>query len=153
RIAAIRSIVLHGRGTEWRSAQLQGPSPDRPTATPREEWLTVDLAGQRTAIEYDAPRHDGSRRWRRFAYGPKDRTVVDLVNRFASIRPDPNAPRVRADFARRVPHLLLLEASRSAERLRDLGDSTIDGNRYRRIGYRPGDHETELTLWLDSSAR
>jgi glyoxylase-like metal-dependent hydrolase (beta-lactamase superfamily II) len=153
RIAAIRSITLHGRGTEWRSAQLQGPSPDRPTATPREEWLTVDLAGQRTAIEYDAPRHDGSVRWRRFAYGPSDRTVVDLVNRFASTRPDQNAARVRADYARRVPHLLLLEASRSPERLRDLGDSTIDGARYRLIGYRPADHETELTLWLDPSER
>jgi hypothetical protein len=97
-------------------------SPDRPTATRREEWLTIDLAGQRTAIEYDAPRHDGSARWRRFAYGSADRTVVDLVNRFASTRPDPNARRVRADFARRVPHLLLLEASRSPERLRDLDD-------------------------------
>ncbi|MEP7344619.1 MAG: hypothetical protein ABI877_05115, partial [Gemmatimonadaceae bacterium] len=80
RLEEIRFVHVHGTGEEFRSAQLQGPSPERQTSMRHEEWLTLDLAGNRASLEYHTPRHDGSDRWRRFMYAADQRTYVDMIS-------------------------------------------------------------------------
>lgn len=149
RIRALRSIEVHGVGVEYRSAQIQGPAPGRQVPTPREEWLTVDRVRGRVAEEYHAARHDGSDRWRRFVYGADDRMVVDRIRGFASQGRFPSGGAVGRDLARRIPHLLLLEALDHPSALTDRGDTTVAGVPERVVGYRAPDHETELQLGFE----
>jgi glyoxylase-like metal-dependent hydrolase (beta-lactamase superfamily II) len=151
RLQSLRSIRVHATGTEYRSAQVQGLSPERETPTPHEEWLTVDVANERAALEYHTARHDGSDRWRRFAYEGDRRTVVDFVGRFASRGRFPPAPGIRRDLARRIPHLVLLEAWQLRDSLQLAGDSTLGGARHAGIRFTPPGHRVPVTLWVDSA--
>jgi glyoxylase-like metal-dependent hydrolase (beta-lactamase superfamily II) len=151
RLQSLRTIRIHGTGTEFRSAQVQGPSPERETPTRHEEWLTVDVANERAALEYHTARHDGSDRWRRFAYEGDRRTVVDFLGRFASRVRFPAAPGIRRDLARRVPHFLLLEAWQLGDSLQPAGDTTLGGARHAGVRYTPPGHRVPVTLWIDAA--
>jgi glyoxylase-like metal-dependent hydrolase (beta-lactamase superfamily II) len=153
RLQSIRSIRVHGTGTEYRSAQVQGPNPEREAPTRHEEWLTVDVANERAALEYHTARHDGSDRWRRFAYEGERRTVVDFLGRFASRVRSAAAAGIRRDLARRVPHLLLLDAWQLRDSLAFAGDTTLGGARYARVRYTPPGHRVPVTLWIDAATR
>jgi glyoxylase-like metal-dependent hydrolase (beta-lactamase superfamily II) len=153
RLRRVTAVSIHGRGTDNRSAQVQGPAPDRRASTPHEEWLTIDRAHDRAALEYHTPRNDGSDRWRRFAYEGSDRTVLDLVRRRVFRRSFPAAERVRRDLARRVPHLLLLEAGEQGDALRALGDTVVGGRAHHVVAYPVPGRETTLRLLIDAAAR
>ena len=153
RARALGSIVIHGKGSEYRGAQMQGVDPDRELATPREEWLTIDVANERAAIEYHAPRHDGSDRWRRFAYAKDQRTVVDFIGRFAGHSTYPAADRVRRELTRRVPHLLLLEALGAEGVLRDRGDAVLAEKPVHLVAYAVSGLRSDLTLAFEPSTK
>jgi glyoxylase-like metal-dependent hydrolase (beta-lactamase superfamily II) len=153
RLESLRSIRVHATGTEYRSAQVQGLSPERETPTRHEEWLTVDVANERAALEYHTARHDGSDRWRRFAYEGERRTVVDFLGRFASRGRFPAAPAIRRDLARRVPQFLLLEAWQLRDSLQLAGDTTLGGAQHAGVRFTPLGHRVPVTLWVNSTTR
>lgn len=148
KLRSISSIAIHGTGTVFRSAQMQGLRPGVPSPASRDVWLAIDLPNNRASLEYDETRSDGSRRWRRFSYTDDERTVVEFVNRFAARAHFADAARIRRDLMRRVPHFLLLDAFDHVDSLRALGDSVFAGEVYHVIAYQVPEHKAALQLFI-----
>ncbi len=148
-VARLTSIRIESEGTSDRAAVLQGRSPDQADPTPYLSAVSVDLAGPRAALEYQEPRADGTERWRRFEYHDGVRVVVDHAARATSRGAFPSAARMRAELARRVPHLLLAEALRNDARLGVAADTTVAGRGTRVVTYAPPDQRVPLRLYID----
>jgi glyoxylase-like metal-dependent hydrolase (beta-lactamase superfamily II) len=150
-LRAVRSIWVEGDGVVDRAAQAQGPRPFATVPLHRHERVVVDVEHQRAALEYTEPRDDGSDRSRRFSYADDSRTVVDFANRAAYRGRYPSAAQMRAELARRIPHLLLLEAYEHPAAVRALRDTTVAGVRARAVTFQPIG-EAPLTLVLDAAS-
>jgi glyoxylase-like metal-dependent hydrolase (beta-lactamase superfamily II) len=152
RVRAIATLQIRGGGAEFRSAEVQGWSPERVSRAPHEEILVADFRGQRVAHEYRTGRHDGSTRWRRFIYARGDRGWVDFTSRTADWGSHPRADEDRRELFRRVPHYLLLEASENPAGLRRQADSLAAGRRVHVLLYAiPGRGEAvQLVIDADS---
>lgn len=117
RLKQIDSIYLKGKGSEFRSADLQGPDPDTPTRAFHEETIAVLPLQNKLLYEHRTGRHDGSFRWRRWMYAGEQRTVLDLRDEFISnVQRDPAAARERARLAR----CLTSEETRTSVRMSSL---------------------------------
>lgn len=128
RLKQIDSIYLKGKGSEFRSADVQGPDPDAPTRAFHEETVAVLPLQNKLLYEHRTGRHDGSFRWRRWMYAGEQRTVLDLRDDFISnVQRDPSAARERARFARIIPHLLLIEAANNSTQMQRAGDQVYAG--------------------------
>lgn len=128
RLKQIDSIYLKGKGSEFRSADLQGPDPDTPTRASHEETVAVLPSQNRLLYEHRTARHDGSFRWRRWIYAGEQRTVLDLRDDFISnVQRDPSAARERARLSRIIPHLLLIEAAGNSAQLQRAADQVYAG--------------------------
>ncbi|MEO8189470.1 MAG: MBL fold metallo-hydrolase [Acidobacteriota bacterium] len=129
RLATLDDWIVEGAGRENLSAELQGLSPDRPTWRPHEEKVAVRRAAGAVAWERHTPRNDMSLRWRRFIFTPDATGVVDWATRRARMgAAGSGSPAAdREALMRRVPHVLLLEASRRAVRVTAAGQSSFDG--------------------------
>lgn len=145
----IVTIDVRGSGTEWRSAEVQGPSPGRETPTPHEEWIVADLREDRVSHEYRTQRHDGSLRWRRFMYDGEERVFGDFVGRSAGRGHAPASAETRRELTRRFPHLLLAEVAANGASVRALGDSVLDGAVHHVVSYTPTGRQTPLRLFID----
>jgi glyoxylase-like metal-dependent hydrolase (beta-lactamase superfamily II) len=148
-LARIATLDVRGTGTEWRSAEVQGRSPDHETPTPHEEWIVADVRRERLVHEYRTPRHDGSLRWRRFIYDGEERIVGDFVNRSAGRGHAPSAAQSRRELRRRFPHLLVAEVVANSASVRALGDSVIGKRVHHVVSYTPAGHRTPLHLFID----
>ena len=148
----IATLDVRGVGTEWRSAEVQGPSPDRETPSPHEEWLVADVRGGRVVHEYRTGRHDGSTRWRRFIYDAETRTFGDFIVRAAGRGHSPSAAESRRQLSRRLPHLLLGEVIGNTASVRALADTLITGRMHHVVSYTPADRRTPLHLFIDGSS-
>ena len=126
RVEAVKYWLLTGEGRENSAAELQGFAPLQETWRPHSETIAVDTTDLTVAWDRKTPRNDNSLRWRRFVLAPERTGVIDTTASQAWMVPTPvPAPR-RRGLARRIPHLLMLEAAgaRSAtwrEQRRDEG--------------------------------
>lgn len=127
RMRGVTTWEVEGTGRENLSAEAQGMAPDRPTWREHEERLAVDASTLTVAWQRRTPRNDHSLRWRRFIYGPDSTGFLDLASRRGSFRASGTAESHRRALARRVPHLLLLEAATAARRVTWRGERQIDG--------------------------
>ena len=127
RLGRLDDWIVEGRGRENLSAELQGLSPEEPTWRPHEEKVAVVAASGSVAWQRRTPRNDQSVRWRRFIYEPKAFGVVDYNAGYGRKRPRETSEADRQALARRIPHLLLLEAGTRSQRLVATGERTIDG--------------------------
>jgi hypothetical protein len=153
RVRAIATLEIRGSGAEFRSAEVQGWSPERVSRAPHEETLAADFRGPRVAHEYRTGRHDGSTRWRRFIYTQGDRGWVEFTSRTADWGSHGRADEDRRELFRRVPHYLLLEASENPAGLRRLADSAAAGQRLHVLSYAiPGRNEA-VQLVIDADSR
>lgn len=114
-LKSIDSLLLRARGSEFRSAELQGPDLQTPTRAFHEETIVVFPNLDRLLYEHRTGRHDGSFRWRRWVYTGEQRTVVDFRSGLVGSARDPAAGTERSRVTRTIPHLLLLEASKVPE--------------------------------------
>ncbi len=125
RVRGIATWDLEGVGRENLSAEAQGLAPGRPTWRDHSERVAVDTRTLTVAWQRHTPRNDFSLRWRRLIYGPDRIGFIDF-NSGRSVSRDRDVPEERRRaLARRVPHLLLLEAATAASRLTWLDDTTI----------------------------
>jgi glyoxylase-like metal-dependent hydrolase (beta-lactamase superfamily II) len=120
--------VAHGR--ENLSADLQGLRPGAPTWREHQESVAIDATALTAAWERKSWRNDGSVRWRRIVTAANGTSFFDWVTHQggAGTVPVPE-PRRRA-MARRMPHLLLLEAASAAKHVwqptRRAGNRALD---------------------------
>jgi hypothetical protein len=151
RLRNLNSILFKGKGSEFRSADLQGPDPSTPTKTSHEETTAAFPSQERILYEQRTGRHDGSFRWRRWMYAGEERTVVDMQDDFISqVRRDPNAATERARIARTIPHLLLLEAATQTSNLRWIGNQNYNGKAHNVIAFPLPNSKTVLALFFDA---
>src|SRR5687767_4407542 len=149
RLRSLNSLYFKGKGSEFRSADLQGPDPFTPTRTLHEETTAVVPAEQKILYEQRTGRHDGSFRWRRWMYAADERTILDHQDDLVSrTRNDPSAATERARIARSIPHLLLLEAATQTNNLRWLGQQDYSGKPHDVIGFPLPNSKTVLTLFF-----
>lgn len=129
RISGIESWDIEGSGRENLTAEIQGLSPDQPTWRPHQERIVVDAKTLSVAWHRKTPRNDNSLRWRRLIYKPDASGFFDHVINFGVLRPAQVSETRRRSLIRRVPHLLLLEASTHGRELRWTGQEKIGGER------------------------
>jgi glyoxylase-like metal-dependent hydrolase (beta-lactamase superfamily II) len=149
RLRSLNSLYFRGKGSEFRSTDLQGPDPSTLTRTSHEETTAVVPSQQKILYEQRTGRHDGSFRWRRWMYAGEERTILDHQDDLISqTRRDPSAGTERARMARSIPHLLLLEAASQKTNLRWLGQQDYSGKPHDVIGFPLPDSKTMLMLFF-----
>lgn len=149
RLKSINSLLLRGKGSEYRAVDLQGSTPESPAVTFHEETFAAIFPQDKILYEQRTGRHDGSFRWRRWMYAGEERTVIDWRDEFISnVRRDPSAQVERRRMARSVPHLLLLEAVRHASSLRLVGSQNYRGKPHEVVGVSLPDSKSELMLFF-----
>lgn len=84
RLRNLNSLFFKGKGSEFRSVDLQGPDPSTRTKTFHEETTAAFPSQERILYEQRTGRHDGSFRWRRWMYAGEERTVIDMQDDFIS---------------------------------------------------------------------
>ena len=153
RLKAVRSISFSAAGREHRSAEAQWYHPERETDAAHQETFVAFPSQNRLAYEHKTGRYDGTVRWRRWVFDGDERTVADFTTRFAGARRHASTGTERARRARRVPHLLLLEAEANAAALRSLGRAAHAGRAHDVIAFRPPGERAELRLFFDAETR
>ena len=149
RLKQIESIYLKGKGSEFRSADVQGPDPDTPIRAFHEETVAVLPLQSKLVYEHRTGRHDGSWRWRRWMYAGEQRTVLDLRDEFISnVQRDPSAARERARLARIIPHLLLIEAANNLAQLQRADDQVYAGKPHHVVSFPLPGTTTPLKLFI-----
>lgn len=149
RLRALNSLFFKGKGSEFRSTDLQGPDPSTPVKTFHEETTAAFPSQEKILYEQRTGRHDGSYRWRRWMYAGEERTIVDVQDDLVSqVRRDPAAATERARMARSIPHLLLLEAATQTANLRWLGNRNYSGKPHDVIGFQLPGSKTVLELFF-----
>lgn len=154
RLRNLDSVFFKGSGSEFRSADLQGPDPSTPVKTSHEETTAAFPSQQKILYEQRTGRHDGSFRWRRWMYAGEERTVIDVHDDLISqVRRDPSAATERARIARIIPHLLLLEAATQTSNLRWIGNQNYAGKPHDVIGFPLPNSKTVLSLFFATDTR
>jgi glyoxylase-like metal-dependent hydrolase (beta-lactamase superfamily II) len=151
RLRSINSLYFKGKGSEYRSTDLQGPDPTTPTRTSHEETIAAFPAQEKILYEQRTERHDGSYRWRRWLYSGEERTILDFYDDLVSqTRRDPSAATERARMSRMIPHLLLLEAHAQRANVRWLGYRNYSGKSQAVVGLPLPGTKTVLELFFAS---
>lgn len=153
RLRALAPLVVRTRGREHRSAEAQGYHPERETDAAHEETIVAYTSEEKFLYEHRTGRHDGTTRWRRWSYVGDERTVADFVERFAAVRRQESYRAERARRARRLPHLLLLEAAANTAALRSLGEAVFGGRRHHVVAFQLPGEKTAVRLYLDAGTR
>ncbi len=153
RLRSLVSVVIHAEGREHRSAEAQGYDPERATDAPHAETVVAYFAEEKLLYEHKTGRHDGTTRRRRWSYVGDERTVVDFVEHFAAARRYDAARAERLRRARRVPHLLLLEAAANPSGLSTAGAADYKGRRHDLVDFKLPNEKATLRLFLDSGTR
>ena len=149
RLRNLNSLFFKGKGSESRSADLQGPDPSTPVKAFHEETTAAFPSQEKILYEHRTGRHDGSFRWRRWMYAGEERTVIDMQDDLISqVRRDPNAATERARIARTIPHLLLLEAADQKTNLRWIGKQNYSGKQHNVLGFPLPNSKTTLALFF-----
>ena len=149
RLRSLNSLFFKGKGSEFRSADLQGPDPSTPIRAFHEETTAAFPSQKKILYEHRTGRHDGSFRWRRWMYAGEERTVIDVQDDLISqVRRDPGASTERARIARTIPHLLLLEAAVQKANLRWIGKQNHAGKQHDVIGFPLPNSKTTLALFF-----
>ena len=127
RVQSLTYWMVAGKGRENLSGDLQGLAPARPTWRTHEEQIAVDAREFTVAWERKSARNDLSVRWRRITLTPLASRFVDWVSGQSGASTSPPAESRRRALARRVPHLLLLDAAAS-HRIRWKSSRRVRGN-------------------------
>lgn len=151
RLKAMTSIMMKANGLEHGSAEAQAYKPGVQSSAYYEETIVVWPSQERLAFEHRTGRGDKTVRWRRWLYTSNERTVGDFLVRLVYPRRNVSTATERARLSRRIPHLLIMEASRNPANLRLLSSSTIyGGKRQDVLSYSPPNEKVTLKLFFDS---
>ena len=149
RLRTVNSLYFKGKGSEFRSADLQGPDPSTPVKTFHEETIAAFPLQEKILYEQRTGRHDGSYRWRRWMYSGEERIILDFRDDLVSqTRRDPSATNERARMARTIPYLLLLEAHAQRTNLRWIGKRDYSGKPHAVVGFPLPNTKTVLELFF-----
>ncbi|HEY7912928.1 MAG TPA: MBL fold metallo-hydrolase [Blastocatellia bacterium] len=151
RLKSITSITMKGRGQEFSSAQSQGYHPEQQAGAEYEETLVVHPSRDKLAFEHRTGKEDQTVRWRRWLYTGDERVVGDFLVRARYARRNVPTATERTRQARRIPHILIMEASQHPARLRMLREPiAYDGKQHYLILYTPPEEKVMLRLFLDA---
>jgi glyoxylase-like metal-dependent hydrolase (beta-lactamase superfamily II) len=151
RLKTMTSITMRGTGQEYSSAQSQGYHPERQTSADYEETLVVHPSQEKLAFEQRTGKGDQTVRWRRWLYTGNERVVGDFLVRARFARRNIPTATERARQARRIPHLLLMEASRHPIGLQMLKETSLyGGKRHYVVLYTPPEEKVTLRLFFDA---
>lgn len=129
-IRGFKSIYFSAEGTENGEATAQSYQPGKDSPTAHEEKLAVFLDGMRLAYEYKTDRGDGTTRWRRFYFTDTRRIVADFGTGSVSASPVKFPSFDRDQDARRIPHVMLLEALANSSTLQYLGMRSFESKEH-----------------------
>ncbi len=149
KIKSLKSIYVSAKGIEHRSADAQGYHPDQETTAAHEEKLTVFLDGMRLAYEFKTGRHDGTMRWRRNIFTTERNIFADFITKNASAFPVRFPSLERTQTARRIPHILLLEALANSASLKYLGLRNFENKKHEVISVNLPNVKTPILLYFD----
>lgn len=149
KITSLGSIFVRAKGVEHRSADVQGYHPEQETNAAHEEKLAVFLDGKRLAYEYHTGRHDGTTRWRRTIFTAERRIFADFITKSASAAPVTFPSLERTQAARRLPHIILLEALANASSLQYSGTRIYEDKEHEVISLQFPSAKTPVFLWFD----
>lgn len=150
RLKRLSSVVIRAEGREHRSAEAQGYDPEKVSEAAHEEWVVAYFAEEKFLYEHRTGRHDGTTRHRRWSFKGDERTVVDFVEHFAAARRSESARAERLRRARRVPHLLLLEAAAQPAALSAAQPADYRGRRHDIVDFKLPHEKTTVRLFLDA---
>jgi glyoxylase-like metal-dependent hydrolase (beta-lactamase superfamily II) len=151
RLKALSSITMRGIGQEYSSAQSQGYQPEKQTVAEYEETLVVQPSQEKLAFEHRTGKGDQTARYRRWLYMGNERVVGDFLVRARYARRNVPTATERARLARRIPHLLLMEAGNHPTRLQVLKETGVyGGKRHYMVLYTPPDEKVTLRLFFDA---
>ncbi len=150
-LKAVSSITMKGIGQGHSSAESQGYVDGRRSDEDYKETLVAFPAQEKLAFEHRTDNGERTVRWRRWLYRGDEREVGDFTVQAKYTRRNATFLAERIQQARRIPHVLVLEASKNPSALRIVSDSSIyAGRRHEVIAYRPPDEKTTLNLFLDN---
>ncbi len=149
KIKSLESIYVFAKGIEHRSADVQGYHPDQETNATHEEKLAVFLDGKRLAYEYHTGRHDGTMRWRRNIFTTERNIFADFITKSASASPVRFPSLERMQTARRIPHILLLEALANSASLNYLGIRSFENREHEVISVQVPTAKSPILLFFD----
>lgn len=149
RVKSFKSIYFSAKGTENGVSVGQAYHPKKDSPTAHEEKLAVFLDGKRLAYEYKTDRGDGTTRWRRFFFTETRRMFADFGNKSASAVPVTFPSADRDQDARRIPHMLLLEALANASTLQYLGTRNFENKEHDVISVLLVNTKIPVSLYFD----
>lgn len=151
RLQALVSLTIKAKGTENRAAEIQGHRPDAPTRGIHEETLTIFPSAGKLALDHRTDRHDGSVRHRRWLFAGNDRTIADFIIQGIFPRRNVSTETERTRLARRVPHLLLLEAAQRPANLTVQTNAAIyAGRQHQVLAWTPPNEKVTFRLFFDA---
>lgn len=150
RLRSISSIKIKTKGLEHRSAEVQGYHPEKQTSSDHEEIIVAYPSQAKFAYEHRTGRHDGTYRWRRWMLSGDERVVADFVADFAVVGRNATVATERARRARRVSHLLILEAAENAATLHSAGSSAYEGRKHDVLEFQPANEKIAIRLFFDA---
>jgi glyoxylase-like metal-dependent hydrolase (beta-lactamase superfamily II) len=150
-LQAIASLTIKAKGSENRAAEIQGHRPAAPTRGAHEETLAIFPSAGKLALDHRTDRHDGSVRHRRWLFAGNDRTVADFIIQGVFPRRNVSTETERTRLARRVPHLLLLEAAQQLAGLTVHANAAVyAGRQHQVLGWTPTNEKTTFRLFFDA---
>lgn len=148
-IKSLKSIFVHTKGVEHRSAEAQGYDPEKETTAADEEKLAVFMDNIRLAYEYRIGRHDGTERWRRIQYVADGRIVADFGERDAFFSPVRYPSPARTQAARSIPHVFLLEVLAAPASLKYLGVRNYENREHEVISWQTPAAKAPVLFYFD----
>lgn len=149
KLKSFKSIYVSAKGVEHRSADAQGYHPEKETTARHEEKLAVFFDEMRLAYEFHTGRHDGTMRWRRIIFTAERNIFADFMTKSASASPVAFPSLERTQAARRIPHILLLEASTNRTSLNYLGIRSFNNREHEVISVNFPNAKAPILLYLD----
>lgn len=153
KIKSLKSIYVFAKGIEHRSTDVQRYQPDQEKTATHEEKLTVFLDEKRLAYEYHTGRHDGTMRWRRTISTAEQRISANFIQKNAAASPVRFPSLERTQTARRIPHILLLEALANTASLKYLGSKNFENREHEVISVQVPTSKTPILLYFDKKTK
>lgn len=147
----LASITMKGTGEQHASAESQGYAYGQRSTEQYQETLVSVPSRERLAFEHRTDKGDQKIRWRRWVYDGENRNVGDFLAQGRFTRRNPSIANERIRISRRIPYLLLLEASRNSSTLQFVSNSaTYSKRRQNVIAYTPPGEKVVLKLFFDA---
>lgn len=153
RIKSFKSIYFAAKGSENGQAGAQAYHPEKASPAAHEEKLAVFSDGVRLAYEFKTDRGDGTTRRRRIYFTDTRRIFADFGTKSVYATPVKFPSPDRDQDARRIPHMLLLEALANSSTLQYVGTRNFESKEHEVISVVFPNTKIPVLLYVDKQAK